>query len=306
MDDEINNVEAQESLEEFDNEMEGYDDDLSNALSKLYDEGVEEVHEDVEEVHEDDSDEEQSEETDGETDGEESKSDEPAQIPEEVQNYINELEVEKSISMQFKYTIAPHFDFLQHFQINPYEHINDLLTMSQTLVAGDNASKADLIANLVHMFQIDVEALDEALFNRFNPKELSTEEKLLQKIDSLEQKISEKQQPVKQSVNTNDAAIQNEIAQFASKHEHFNEVRADMAILINSGRANSLEEAYRLAVKMNDGIQAKINATNQKTTKAAAATKVGSKSKNAPVSSGKSKAVSLEQQLSQLYDELDN
>jgi hypothetical protein len=48
----------------------------------------------------------------------------------------------------------------------------------------------------------------------------------------------------------------NDIASFAAKNPHFEHVRQDMARIVQSGRANNLKDAYRLAINANPQLRA--------------------------------------------------
>lgn len=228
----------------------------------------------------------ENEETDGEPVGEENTettSEEPAQaqLPEDIQNYIQELEVEKTISNQFKQALEPHFDFLQEYQINPYSHVSDLMTVSRTLATGSDIEKAGMIAQLCDMFKVDFEALDNALYELTVKPEPTKEDAILEKLNALEQKISTPQPKNEPVVNT--VELEKEIKEFASKNEFFEDVRADMALFLNNGKAKNLEQAYQLAIKINDNVQKTIRQRSEKTVSATRAGRTALRGSSAPI-----------------------
>ena len=74
---------------------------------------------------------------------------------------------------------------------------------------------------------------------------------LQQKIAQLESQITQGQQDAQQQQKV---ATQSEIDAFAVSHPHFEAVRQDMAVLVQAGRANGLDEAYNLAIRLNDDV----------------------------------------------------
>lgn len=272
----------------------GEGDDLRSMLEQLYDEGTDAVDEDAVEGGE-----EKGEEQPAEQQAQEAAPEAP-QLPPEAINYIQALEVERDIAGQFKAAIEPHFDFIQEFNINPYQHVQELLGVSRTLATGDAASKAGMIANLCDMFKVDVEELDNALFELQNRPKPSKEDLILDKLNALEQRAYAPPTQVPATpINTNE--LQNEINAFAAKNEFFNEVKGDMAVFLNSGKARNLDEAYALAIKINDGVQNTIRARNEKTTKAAKAGQVSLRGA-APTSTPKGGG-DLRSVLEQFWDE---
>lgn len=76
---------------------------------------------------------------------------------------------------------------------------------------------------------------------------------VLQKLQTIEQELnSYKQQTEQQRIS----AINSQLQQFRAdpKHKYFDNVEEDMAILMESGKAKDLEDAYQKACRMNDDI----------------------------------------------------
>lgn len=225
----------------------------------------------------------------------------------EIASRIEALEVEESISRQFKESLSPHMDFIQEFGINPYAHINDLMSVSKTLTTGSVEEKAGMIANLCDLFGVDFEALDSALAEIVARPQPDKLDHVMSKLDALEQRISRpeptQQQNVTTDVNTND--LQKEISDFASKNEHFNLVQNDMGLFLQTGRAKNLEEAYKLACSINDQVKSIEAAKSEKATKAAVAGTKTLKKSSSPVSTPSSGKHDLRSMLDSLYDDMD-
>lgn len=225
----------------------------------------------------------------------------------EIASRIADLEVEESISRQFKESLSPHMEFIQEFGINPYAHINDLMSVSKTLTTGSVEEKAGMIATLCDMFGVDFEALDSALADIVNRPAPDKIDYVVSKLDALEQRISQpaptQQQNVGTDVNTND--LQKEISDFALKNEHFNLVQNDMGLFLQTGRAKNLEEAYKLACSINDKVKSIEAAKSEKATKAAVAGTKTLKKSSSPVSTPSGGKQDLRSMLDSLYDDMD-
>lgn len=57
--------------------------------------------------------------------------------------------------------------------------------------------------------------------------------------------------------------LQSEINKFSLKHEHFEDVREDMAMLLQSGRADTMEDAYDKAIRLNPELFDQIQSRKQ-------------------------------------------
>lgn len=207
--------------------------------------------------------------------GTETPPEEAKELPEDVRDYISALEVEKTIAEQFKASLEPHFGFIQEIGVNPYEHVEQLLGLSEALHKGSPEVKAQVLANLFESFGVDVNLLDDALSAVMNKPQPTATDLLINKIDQLERKLTQPQKaaPVEQSYPPEPTPeMIEQVKEFAAKNPYFERVQADMGLLLQAGRASSLEDAYAKAVKLNDEIQ---NELRQKATKTVSAAKAG-------------------------------
>jgi hypothetical protein len=159
--------------------------------------------------------------------------------------------------------LAPHMDRINAmYQGNPMTAINNLLGVERVLVSGDPAAKVNLVANMIKHFGIDLVSLDRALVGQPMTPEVeqqSSIEKLLeQKLAPFQQFIQSQQQREQQHRQQVEQEVVHTVESMATdpNFPYFNEVRADMADIIEMGSrrgvAISLEQAYARAVRMND------------------------------------------------------
>jgi hypothetical protein len=78
---------------------------------------------------------------------------------------------------------------------------------------------------------------------------------IMRRLDGIEQKFSTLTSREEEAA---EAEIRSEIDAFRSENIYFEDVKADMAALIREGRANSLQQAYDKACRLNDEIYALI------------------------------------------------
>jgi len=163
-------------------------------------------------------------------------------------------------------TLAP---YQQLFAMNggPQNTIPGLLQTASVLQMGAPAQKAQIVAQLVKQFGVDVRALDNALVGQGPPKEMQQQSELdqmlNQKLQPLQQQLQQYQQREQQEQQQQQQAVQTELQQFAANNEFYSDVRADMADLMdmasNRGRQMSLEEAYNTACAAHPQISKIIN-----------------------------------------------
>lgn len=220
-------------------------------------------------------------------------------IPQETQEYITQLESEKQISDTFRSIVEPHFEFLESIGSNPFVHAQELFQLSRALHTADDAGKASILADLFVSFGVSADAIESALNERLTRP---APDPVLQKLDRLEQQLAQRNQPqapqAPQAPQPSPEMVK-QVEEFSAKHEFFEAVKQDMGVLLQNGRASNLKEAYTLACRMNDQVQATLRERGKT---AAQANRQSVKAKtNAPKSSSSSS--DLHSILSQAYDE---
>jgi hypothetical protein len=133
---------------------------------------------------------------------------------------------------------------------NPIEAVEGLFRSVAALRMGSPVQKAEMLAHLVKTYGVDIRALDDALVG-VQPQETQQNQfealidQKMQPINQLMQQLNMLQQQGQQQTR---AQADQEVAQFAQSAEFLNDVRNDMADLIDlankQGRSLSLQEAY--------------------------------------------------------------
>ncbi len=141
--------------------------------------------------------------------------------------------------------IQPFAERLQTNGVPPAAFIGDIFTTVRNLAGGDARQKAEVVANIVQSYGVDLKALDAILTHRLHqPAEVLEARRQTARAHAIiAQAEQEKQQESQAEVEQKITAFGND-----PKHEFFADVRALMADLVAGGQAKNLEEAYSAAV----------------------------------------------------------
>ena len=195
---------------------------------------------------------------------------EMAKLPDNVQKYIIErqdqfhkgLEQYKAAANYAKTidkSIAPYKEYLSQLGVTPEVAFPNLLKTERTLRTGSPQEKVEMFQKLAHDYGIDIGALANIPYDA-NLAQLKAQK------EWLESQL-QASQDFKQSHE--DAQIQSVIEDFGSQHEFFDDVRMQMADLLDSGLATDLSDAYAKAIRLNDDVFAKAQAKQQANSKTA-------------------------------------
>lgn len=141
--------------------------------------------------------------------------------------------------------LQPFVEKLHQNGVNPSAFIGDVFTTVKSLSSGSLQEKADVVANIIQAYGVDLRMLDNILSQRLQqPPEVMEARRLAARAQSV---LQERDSSVEQQT-----AVQAErhLASFAAdpKHEFLDDVRDLMADLIESGRATNLSDAYTAAI----------------------------------------------------------
>lgn len=191
-----------------------------------------------------------------------------AKIPRAAQEEIarREIETSKVLSQtanarkhydEFNQTIAPFMPLIRAQNSEPMAAVKNLMTTAAGLTIGSPQQKAQIVAEMIGNFGIDIDMLDNLLAaaprGRQQPAGTSQVEVAIQRqlqpvydfMNKINQTHSQREVQLRQDA---DAAVE----EFSSKHDFFEELRDDIADLMevaaNRGRNMTLDQAYKVAV----------------------------------------------------------
>jgi uncharacterized protein YukE len=182
-----------------------------------------------------------------------------------VQKYVNQREEEfhrgigdyksnAELGQQFMEAARPYEAVMRSLNVSPVQAFQALANADYTLRTADAGTKARLFAQLAQQYGVSLDNIQSP------PEVDQNTQQMLQTIQELRQQV----QQLQGSWNGyQQQSVQSEIEQFASK-PHFEELRADMAQLLNGGIAANLQEAYDKALRLNESLYAQVTAAQQR------------------------------------------
>ena len=168
-------------------------------------------------------------------------------------------------------TIEPYQAFIKAENSNPLQAIDNLMSTAARLRTGTAPELATLVAGIVNQFGTGrfgngfIELLDGALAGQTpkqDPQQLAMEQVLNQRLAPMQNMLTQFQQAQIQQQQQASQAAQTEVSTFLQRAEFGEDVREDMADIIEAaqrrGQNISLQDAYKKACLMNDSVRAVI------------------------------------------------
>jgi len=186
----------------------------------------------------------------------------------EVQKVLQETAPVRQFAEQFQQTIAPYQARMQALGTNPIQAVQNLLNADYQLSSAPKGQRAALMAQFIKDYDIDIVALDEALAGAPQTQQSQNtdiqalvQQQLQQALAPLMQREQAQRQQAQEQINHTVESMA-----LDPKYPYFDDVRMDMADLIDSrakrGIDLSLEEAYAMATRMNPEVYAQTQRQN--------------------------------------------
>ena len=172
------------------------------------------------------------------------------QCESEYQRGVSTYKAEAEHAKQLTDAIAP---FQQEFQqqgISPAAWINNLGRAHMVLSKAPYEQKVQMFQRLAQDYGIQFNGESVASTQQLDPYT----QQLMNQLNQVNQEVSSIKGRFAQEENQR---LMNEIEKYrsdAEKYPHFDQVREEMAQLLELGRATDLETAYKKAVRMNDEV----------------------------------------------------
>lgn len=168
----------------------------------------------------------------------------PAEVKAEIQR--RETEYHKGIEQykpyaqlgqEYERVVGPNMDMIRQAGVQPAAALEYLFNAHRTLTYGTPEQKREAIARIARDCQIDL-------------KDLAPAAPVEPQVQRLMQERQQLQQFQQETLQQQQQAVLNQIQEFAQApgHEHFEAVQQDMSMMLQSGMAQSLQEAYDKAV----------------------------------------------------------
>lgn len=214
----------------------------------------------------------------------------------EVQRTLQETAEARKTAEAVMKTIAPYEAFIKAENSNPLQAIDNLMSTAARLRTGTAPELAQLVAGIVNQFGVGrfgnafIEQLDGALAGqtpKVDPQQSAIEQVLNQKLAPVQQMLTQFQQAQAQQQQMVQQQAANEVEQFLSRAEFGNDVREDMADILEVAQRRginmTLQDAYKKAVMMNDNVRSVLTQRAQ-AQKAQSQTQAAQRARSAAVS----------------------
>ena len=206
-----------------------------------------------------------------------------AQLPEPVRAEVQRLEVERNRVLQesaearkgydaVMKTIAPYEGFIRAENSNALQAIDNLMSTAARLRTGTAPELAQLVSGLINQYGVGrfgkgfIEMLDSALVGQvpaMDPQQAALDQVLNQRLAPMQQMFNQFQQAQQAQEQRVAQQAQNEVNTFLERAEFGNDVREEMADIIESasrrGQNISLLDAYKKACMLNDNVRTVIS-----------------------------------------------
>ena len=235
----------------------------------------------------------------------------------EVTQVLQQSAAARRAVQELNSVLSPHSQRLMAAGVeSPIQMIGTLLATEGQLRGGTQMDKANILAQLINNYGVDVQTLDAVLSNSPTPPEANNQnlDSLLnEKLAPYQQFMQQQQQAMQQQAIQSQQNAQASVNDFATNAEFINDVRLDMADLMdmaaNRGQEMSLQDAYNKACAMNPQIS-KILADRERQNQMMGQSQAAQAKKNAAVSiSGQQggqtvkSATSLHDQIAQAWQD---
>lgn len=204
---------------------------------------------------------------------------------------LNESASARQLSEEFGKITQPYAARLQALNAHPLAVYSELMKADYLLSTAPKNDRAAFVAKLIKDYDVDVEALDNALAGRIqqdqDPKVLAQAEvdRLLAERLAPYQQLLQREQQREQQDNQQVAVTIQQMAADTEKFPYFEDVRADMADLLDmavkKGRTLTLEQAYNQAVMLDPEVSTLVSAQTQAAKAAEAAAKANAQAQRA-------------------------
>jgi hypothetical protein len=138
---------------------------------------------------------------------------------------------------------VPYTDLMQQLQTTPENVVRSLMQTASILYTGDKLTKAALIQKLAVDHGLTSEDFTQA--GQMAPGALDAQQQALHYKAELERIKAEQS-------SSHEAQLNQQIEAFAATHPHFDDLRAQMAGLLDAQIATNLQDAYDKAMKLSD------------------------------------------------------
>jgi len=168
----------------------------------------------------------------------------------EYKKGVSVYKAEAEASKKVMEAVAPFEQSIRSRGLEPSQYVSALAKADQILTHAPYEQKVQLFQRLAQDYGIQLNGESVASAQQFDPYT----QQLMRQLNQVNQEVSSIKGRFAQEENQR---LMNEIEKYRSdeeKYPHFDKVREEMAQLLELGKAQDLETAYKKAVRMNDDV----------------------------------------------------
>ena len=214
---------------------------------------------------------------------------EVARREQEMQRFVGEASAARNIAERFTATIQPYLGVIQQEGVDPLTAVRNLMSITQTMRSGTQHEKAQLLAQVIKVYGVDIGTLDSALVGELpqgQPQGVDVNAAVQQALAPLYQAAQQRQYQIVQAA---EGEARSELEVFAQDpaNEFFGDLRYEMADIIEvaerQGRTVTLQQAYERAAMLHPEVS-KVMLARQQGASAQALTRNAQRARAAAVS----------------------
>ncbi|HEY6093433.1 MAG TPA: hypothetical protein VIU93_00635 [Gallionellaceae bacterium] len=141
---------------------------------------------------------------------------------------------------ELRSVLEPYGEYFNQLGVTPTHALSHLMNTEYRLRNGSPYEKTQMFHELARSYGVDLGQVAQ------QPHDPSFQ--LMNRLQQLESQLTNYQGYQQQA---QEERLRGEIESFASTHEHLDAVRDDMALLLQAGKAQDLQSAYDVAIRMN-------------------------------------------------------
>jgi hypothetical protein len=166
---------------------------------------------------------------------------------------VRQLQEQFKPANDFVQSLAPYIQEAISGGQNPAQYIGNVMAAEKRLRFGTDEERFGALADVADSYGIPLRAiLKEALGYDVAPKRIQQQQQQIPA--EVQRELEESRRFREQHTQTESQRAAAEITAFAKDKPYFEDVSQDMGLLLEQGRATSLEDAYNKACRMNNDV----------------------------------------------------
>jgi hypothetical protein len=172
----------------------------------------------------------------------------------EVTHGMTKMDEERQLGRQIKDVVTPYLATIQAEGGTPVTAVQSLLNTAHVLRTADPYTKAAHVAQVIKQFNVDLNLLGQNVQGHQPPQADPMLMTMQQKLEMVEKQLLEQTNLQRAQ---EDAKVQSEIVKFQSdpSNKYFEQVKPEMVKLLSAGVAQTLPEAYQIAIMANPTVR---------------------------------------------------